>query len=348
MVYFLFLCKDLKQMELYEYARPSLMTGKKILYIHGFASSGSSGTVKILRLLLPEAEVIAPDVPVDPHEAVEVLRNIAAERQPDLVIGSSMGGMYAELLHGFDRILVNPAFQLADTILKNNGLGRREFRSPRADGQKDFLVTKSLLESFREVSSHCFSDVDDDERERVFALFGTRDTLVHTHDMTREHYPQCISYDGEHSLNDAAFLHSVLPVIQWIDDRQNGVEHPSMLIAFDDVLRYSHNGETVGAAVKAVEHLSEHYSLQFVICGEHDRWEEMDEKRRWLETHIGVPAWNRISLTSHKELLLGDFLVDAHPDAFGGDSFMGTMVEFGSDTFKDWNDVVTFFDRLNL
>lgn len=335
-------------MELYEYARPSLMSGKKILYIHGFASSGSSGTVKILRLLLPEAEVIAPDVPVDPHEALEMLRNIAAERHPDLVIGSSMGGMYAELLRGMDRILVNPAFQLADTIMKNNGLGRREFRSPRADGQKDFLVTKGLLEEFREVSSLCFRDVDEDERQRVFALFGTRDTLVHTRDLTRRTYPQCISFDGEHSLNDTTFLHSVLPVIQWIDDRQNGVEHPSLLISFDDVIRYVHNGEPVGGSVKAVEHLAEHYSLHFVINGENDGWEEMEEKRRWLEEHVGVNTWNRVTLTTHMEMLLGDFLVDAHPDRCGAGSFMGTLVEFGSDSFKEWGDVVTFFDRLNL
>ncbi|MDO5442095.1 MAG: YqiA/YcfP family alpha/beta fold hydrolase [Bacteroidia bacterium] len=334
-------------MELYEYARPSLMSGKKVLYLHGFASSGSSGTVRIIRMLLPEAEVIAPDIPVDPHEAVTLLRSIAADENPDLVIGSSMGGMYAELLHGIDRILVNPAFQLADTILKNNGLGKREFRSPRADGQKDFLVTKALLEAFRDVSSQCFTDMDDDERRHVFALFGTRDTLVHTHDLTRQHYPQCISFDGEHSLNDATFLHSVLPVIQWIDDRQNGVEHPSVLIAFDDVLRYAHNGETVASAVKAVEHLSEHYSLQFVVDGEHDGWDTMLQKRKWLEDNIGVPCWNRVTLTTHKELLLGDFLIDAHPDVCGGDGFMGTTVEFGSDTFKDWNEVVTFFDRLN-
>lgn len=335
-------------MEMYEHARPSLMSGKKILYLHGFASSGNSGTVKIIRLLLPEAEVIAPDIPVEPHEAVEMLRAMAAELQPDLIIGSSMGGMYAELLRGFDRILVNPAFQLADTILKNNGLGKREFRSRRADGQKDFLVTKALLEAFREVSAECFSAVDDEERKRVFALFGTRDTLVHTHDITREHYPQCISFDGEHSLNDAAFLHSVLPVIQWIDDKQKGTEHPTVLIAFDDVLRHAHNGEAVASALKSLEHLSEHYFLQFVICGDSDGWDAMEEKRRWLEANIGVSCWNRTTLTTHKELLLGDFLVDAHVSECGGGDFMGTVVEFGSDTFKGWNEVVTFFDRLGL
>ena len=40
---------------------PDIMKGKKILYVHGFASSGQSGTVTLLRTLLPSATVIAPD-----------------------------------------------------------------------------------------------------------------------------------------------------------------------------------------------------------------------------------------------------------------------------------------------
>ena len=169
-------------MELYEFARPALMAGKTLLFVHGFASSGRSGTARALRTLLPEAEVLAPDLPVRPHEALALLRRLVDECRLDLILGTSMGGMYAEQIHGIDRILVNPAFQLADTILKNNGLGRKEFHNPREDGQKDFLVTKALLEEFREVSSHCFESIDDDERERVFALFGRRDTLVFTLD----------------------------------------------------------------------------------------------------------------------------------------------------------------------
>ena len=110
-------------MELYEYARPGLFAGKKILYVHGFASSGASGTVGRIRLLLPQATVIAPDLPVDPFAAIDLLKELCAAEQPDLIIGTSMGGMYTEQLAGFDRICVNPALHLADTILKNNGLG---------------------------------------------------------------------------------------------------------------------------------------------------------------------------------------------------------------------------------
>ena len=57
-------------MELYEYAQPEVMAGKKILYLHGFASSGQSGSVRTLRLLLPQTEIIAPDIPEKPQEAL--------------------------------------------------------------------------------------------------------------------------------------------------------------------------------------------------------------------------------------------------------------------------------------
>ena len=101
------------------------MAGKKILYVHGFASGGQNGTVKTMGVLLPKTEIIAPDLPVEPEEAMTLLRSICDSEKPDLIIGTSMGGMYTEQLRGFDRILVNPAFHLADTLLKNNGLGRQ-------------------------------------------------------------------------------------------------------------------------------------------------------------------------------------------------------------------------------
>ena len=154
-------------MELYEYARPDIMSGKKVLYLHGFASSGQNGTVKTMGTLLPSAEIIAPDIPVEPVEAMDMLKKLCEAEKPDLIIGASMGAMYAEMLRGYDRILVNPAFKLADTILKNNGLGRQAFHNPRRDGQTSFLVNKGLIEAFREVSSHNFEGIEPDSSDPV-------------------------------------------------------------------------------------------------------------------------------------------------------------------------------------
>ena len=327
-------------MELYEYARPGLMAGKTILYVHGFASSGQTGSVHTLRLLLPDAAVIAPDLPVEPEEAMELLRSVVASEKPDLVIGTSMGGMYSEMLYGIDRIIVNPAFQLADTLLKNNGLGRRDFHNKRADGETSFLVTKTLLEHFREVSSHCFAQAEED-RDRVFGLFGTRDNLVHTFDLFREHYPQAIHFDGEHHLNDSVIVHSLLPVIQRIDDRQNGVSRPVLFISLSDRL-VNHSSGMRGA----VETLCQKYEVHIVASVDYNSPGQCEEVFRWCEDNLGVPVWNRVEICNHKNLILADYLIDAEPEAAGGQDFMGTLVHFGSDAFKTWEDVLTFFSRL--
>ena len=55
-----------------------------------------------------------------------MLQKMAETEKPDLIIGTSMGGMYTELLKGFDRILVNPAFKMGDTM--SSMTGKQEFQ----------------------------------------------------------------------------------------------------------------------------------------------------------------------------------------------------------------------------
>lgn len=40
----------------------------KLIYFHGFGSSAASGTIRTLREKLPDFDVIAPDIPVDPRQ----------------------------------------------------------------------------------------------------------------------------------------------------------------------------------------------------------------------------------------------------------------------------------------
>ena len=355
-------------MELFEYARPDLMKGKKILYVHGFASSGQNGTVKTMGVLLPETETIAPDLPAEPEEAMSLLKGLCEKEAPDLILGTSMGGMYAEQLRGIDRILVNPAFHLADTLLKNNGLGRQEYHSPRRDGQTSFLVNKALLESFREVSSRCFEGVPDnalnfsdfgsvtEETSRVYGLFGTEDNLVDTFGIFSEHYPQAIHFKGGHYLDDSVFLRSVLPVIERIDDKREKRSKPVILISLTDTLMDVRNGESrgtglermepFGSAVKAFAHLLMHYTPYVIISSPYDRPECLPSLFRWTEGHLGVPAWDRVIVCNRKDMLLGDYLIERYPDRFGTDGFMGTVLHFGEEPFRTWEEVMTYFDRL--
>ena len=151
---------------------PDLMAGKTVLYCHGFASSGQSGTVSRLRQVMPQARVIAPDLPVHPEEAVALLQQTCRQEEPALIIGTSMGGMYAEQLYGYDRVCVNPALEMGETMRQHGMTGTQQFQNPRQDGIQEFYVDKQLVKEYRERSERRFQGVTDEERGRVFGLFG--------------------------------------------------------------------------------------------------------------------------------------------------------------------------------
>lgn len=323
---------------------PEILKGKKILYVHGFSSSGQSGTVVKIREMLPGATVVAPDLPLHPAEAMDLLHHTCETENPDLIIGTSMGGMYAEMLYGYDRILVNPAFQMGDTMLKHGMLGKNTFLNPRQDGVQEFIVTKALVEEYKEITAKCFAGITDEEsRDRVFGLFGDEDPVVHTRDLFSQHYRNAISFHGEHRMNDKILLHSVLPVVQWIDDRQEHRERPIIYVSID-TLRDA-RGNQMSSAMKAFRYLFEHYAMYIVAPSPAYNPEYIAEVMRWAEDVVNVPAWQHLVFTNRKDLIYGDYLIDPS-DEYGAADFMGTLIKFGSDTFKTWEEIIEFFSRL--
>lgn len=316
------------------------MEGKKIMYVHGFMSAGSTHTAQILRDILPEATVIAPDLPIHPAEAMDLLHSLADSEHPDLIIGTSMGGMYTEMLYGYDRICVNPAFEMGTTILKNNMLGKQTYQNPRQDGVQDVIVTKALQKEYEEITTHCFSHVDAAEQSRVYGLFGDADPVVHTFDMFRDHYPQAIRFHGEHRLNDKIVFHYLMPVIRWIDDRQSDRTRPVVFIHSDCLA--DDYGKPLSSLHKAYEFLLENYAVYFVAPAPTNDHAFVPHVQEWIEEYISAPAWNHIVFTNNPQFLYADYLISRHHSAEG----LGTGIEFGSDEFKTWEEIITFFDRL--
>ena len=314
---------------------PDLMAGKTLLYCHGFGSSGQSGTVTRLRTVMPQANVIAPDLPVEPHEAIALLHSICEQEKPDLIIGTSMGGMYAEQLRGFDRICVNPALEIAETMKAHGMTGTQQFQNPRQDGVQEFYVDKALVKAYRDVSEQRFVGLTPEDEQRVIGLFGDRDYLVDTFDMFCEHYSQATHFHGEHRMDDKSYMHSVMPVIRWIDDKQNGRQRPIIYIGIETMVD---NRLMPAASVqKAVRQLIEHYQVYFVADSPSEqRWAQ------WLEEYINVPAWRHTVYTYRRDLLYGDYLISQRKE---GDT-MATLLEYGSDTFKTWDDVIDYFSHL--
>ena len=192
---------------------------KKILYIHGFASAGSTGSATQMRNhLSPKGvQVVSPDVPVSPAKAIVFLRNLVETEQPDLIVATSMGAMYAEQLKGIRRILVNPSFHMA-RLLTFRGLGRREFRNKRQDGATVFKVDKQMIQEFQQVEKESFKDIDAQEKQLVWGLFGTQDKLVNCQKDFIKHYgkERMQLFEGEHFLNDKVLSKVVMPLVEAI------------------------------------------------------------------------------------------------------------------------------------
>ena len=186
----------------------------KLLYVHGFASSGSSGTVMTLRRHLSSWRVVAPDLPVDPFDALELLRRVVEQEQPDVVVGTSMGGMYAQQLWGVPRIIVNPSFEMSRSLLFGK-MGRNKYVSKRQDGATEFRIDKAVVDRFKQMEKNQFDGVNDAEKELVTALFGDKDPVVNFYPLVSELYgkERCVYFDGEHRLNDEIVKKVLIPII---------------------------------------------------------------------------------------------------------------------------------------
>lgn len=91
------------------------------LVIHGFTSSSKSYKAQRLREWLAaqgrEAEWLCPDLPIDPAQAISLLRDIIEQHAeqagtPVKLVGSSLGGFYATVLsaeYDLKAVVINPA-----------------------------------------------------------------------------------------------------------------------------------------------------------------------------------------------------------------------------------------------
>ncbi|MBR5705722.1 MAG: esterase [Deltaproteobacteria bacterium] len=319
---------------------PELMRGKTIVYVHGFGSSAQTGTVTRLRQVLPSARVVAEDIPLHPEEGLKMLHSLVEREQPQLILGTSMGGMYAEMLYGFDRILVNPAFRMADTMREHGLTGAQRFQQPRSDGVQDFIVTKALVKEYQTMTERCFSGVTEEEKNRVFGLFGDADELVDTYDLFLSHYPQAIRFHGGHRLEDQSFMHAVVPVIRWIDDRQE--QHGRKVIHLGLETLRDAMGQPRSSVQKVFRHLLEKYELYIVTEAPSCAPDGLAAVLSWAQRTFDAPAWNHVIFCNQRQLLVGDYLV-ADADV---EDFMGGVIRFGDGPFKTWEDIGVFFDRL--
>lgn len=188
---------------------------RTIIYFHGFGSSSASSTVTTLQKLLSDYNVIAPDIPVDPAEALPFLKALCAKENPAVVIGTSMGGTYAQQMRGYNRICVNPALEMSQKS-KMLKVGTFEYFKPRKDGQTHFEITLEIIRHHAEMEAHQFDGITDADRKQVWGLFGENDTQVNSEELFSKYYSNIIHFNGGHRLDKSSIENVLIPLIKKI------------------------------------------------------------------------------------------------------------------------------------
>lgn len=174
---------------------------KKIVFLHGFYASGQCVPAVALReAFAGRAEVITPDLPMHPKEAVGYIRELIADVKPDLLIGNSCGAFYAQIVApvvGIPALLGNPHFQMTEFLKQR--IGEHEYKSPRKDGNQKFVIDESLINEFAEMEAIQFDSCHPDFRDYIWGLFGEKDTLAHFEPLFLEHYNHSFHFPGGHT-----------------------------------------------------------------------------------------------------------------------------------------------------
>lgn len=174
---------------------------KKILFLHGFYASGQCVPALALHEAFQgKAEVLTPDLPMHPKEAISFICELIDSEKPDLLIGNSCGSFYAQMVApivGIPALLGNPHFQMTEFLKQR--IGEHQYKSPRKDGNQHFIIDDALVEEFAELESIQFNNCNPDGRDRIWGLFGEKDTLAHFEPLFLEHYNHSFHFPGGHT-----------------------------------------------------------------------------------------------------------------------------------------------------
>jgi len=94
-------------------------------------------------------------------------------------------------------------------------------------------------------------------------------------------------------------------------------------------------------AIKSFNELSKLFDTYILSTSPWENDSAWTDKLRWVKKHLGEAAFKRLILSHHKNLNLGDFLIDDRTKN-GADKFQGEHIHFGTEKFPDWESVVKY------
>lgn len=188
----------------------------KILFLHGFYASGQCVPAVALREAFDgRTVVLTPDLPLHPKEALAFIRDLCDREKPDVIVGNSCGSFYAQMIApviGIPALLGNPHFKMTEFLKPR--IGAQRYKSPRANGNQDFIIDEALINEFAELESQQFQYCTPESKERIWGLFGEQDTLAHFEPIFLEHYTHSYHFPGAHTPTEQEVKTWYVPLIE--------------------------------------------------------------------------------------------------------------------------------------
>ena len=94
-------------------------------------------------------------------------------------------------------------------------------------------------------------------------------------------------------------------------------------------------------AICAYERLSNKYDTYILSTAPWENASAWSDKNLWVKKYLGEIAYKRLILTHHKNLNIGDLLIDDRT-ANGADLFNGEHIIFGSKKYPNWKSVCNY------
>lgn len=174
---------------------------KKAIFLHGFYASGSCPMAIALKdALKGEVEVLTPDLPLHPLEALAFVRALCAKEHPDILIGNSNGAFLAQIIATelqISALLGNPHLKMSEFVAAR--IGENRYKSLRQDGKQVFFIEPSIAVEFAKLEQHQWDNWKPSMRNLCVGLFGEKDTLAHFEPDFRKHYDNAFHFPGDHT-----------------------------------------------------------------------------------------------------------------------------------------------------
>ena len=94
-------------------------------------------------------------------------------------------------------------------------------------------------------------------------------------------------------------------------------------------------------AISSFERLSNKYDTYILSTAPWENASAWSDKNLWVRNYLGDVAYKRLILTHHKNLNLGDFLIDDRT-ANGAGLFKGEHIVFGSNEYPNWEAICNY------